>query len=322
MKEGGHKDGGHPRIIIRRRSGGHASPHGGAWKIALADFMTTLMALFLVLWVIATATPEQLRGLADYFSTPLAQAVAGGDRDTASDSAIPGGGPDHVYNEGERANVHLQPQPRPSEQRRRLRHLRDKIMAAVRADKQLRDVRDQLRFEMTPEGLRIQMVDSDRRPMFELGSDKLEPYMQGLLRAMVPLLNELTNQLSIYGYTDDRPFQGGDNGYGNWELSAARANASRRELVAGGLDGSKLLTVTGVADRIPLAGAEPSDPANRRIELLVLTAKAAQRITDGAPLPQQQDGLADDGSLDDDAPAPVANRAALVLPAVQPKQGK
>jgi chemotaxis protein MotB len=263
-----------------------------------------------------------LRGLADYFSTPLAQAVAGGDRDTASDSVIPGGGPDHVYNEGERANVHLQPQPRPSEQRRRLRHLRDKIMAAVQADKQLRDVRDQLRFEMTPEGLRIQMVDSDRRPMFELGSDKLEPYMRDLLRAMVPFLNELPNQLSIYGYTDDRPFQGGDNGYGNWELSAARANASRRELVADGLDGGKLLTVTGVADRIPLPGAEPSDPANRRIELLVLTAKAAQRITDGAPLSQQQDRQADAGSLDDDTPAPVVNRAALVLPAVQPKQGK
>jgi chemotaxis protein MotB len=174
---------------------------------------------------------------------------------------------------------------------------------------------------MTPEGLRIQMVDSDRRPMFELGSDKLEPYMRDLLRAMVPFLNELPNQLSIYGYTDDRPFQNGNNGYGNWELSAARANASRRELVAGGLDDSKLLTVTGVADRIPLAGAKPSDPSNRRIELLVLTTKAAQRITDGAPL-SQQDGPADSASLDDDGPLPEANRAALAAPGLKLKQGK
>jgi len=311
MKEG------HPRIIIRRKGGGHAGHHGGAWKIALADFMTTLMALFLVLWVIATATPEQLRGLADYFSTPLAQAVAGGDRTTSSDSAIPGGGPDHVYNEGERANVHVQAQPRPSEQRERLRHLRDNIMAAVQANKQLRDVRDQLRFEMTPEGLRIQMVDSDRRPMFELGSDKLEPYMRDLLRAMVPFLNELPNQLSIYGYTDDRPYQTGENGYSNWELSAGRANASRRELVADGLDSSKLLTVTGVADRIPLPGAKSSDPANRRIELLVLTSNAAQRITDGAPLSLQQGGEADHEPPNAGGAALAMQRAASAAPAVK-----
>ncbi|HJR14878.1 MAG TPA: flagellar motor protein MotB [Rhodanobacteraceae bacterium] len=316
MKEG------HPRIIIRRKGGGHAGHHGGAWKIALADFMTTLMALFLVLWVIATATPEQLRGLADYFSTPLAQAVAGGDRTTSSDSAIPGGGPDHVYNEGERANVHVQAQPRPSEQRERLRHLRDNIMAAVQANKQLRDVRDQLRFEMTPEGLRIQMVDSDRRPMFELGSDKLEPYMRDLLRAMVPFLNELPNQLSIYGYTDDRPYQTGENGYSNWELSAGRANASRRELVADGLDSSKLLTVTGVADRIPLPGAKSSDPANRRIELLVLTSNAAQRITDGAPLSLQQGGEADHELPDAGGAVLATQRAASAAPVVKLKQGR
>src|SRR5690348_8891102 len=316
------KEGGHPRIIIRRKSSGQGDHHGGAWKIALADFMTTLMALFLVLWVIATATPEQLRGLADYFSTPLAQAVAGGDRDTASDSAIPGGGPDPVYNEGERANIHLQPQPRPSEQRRRLRHLRDRIMAAVQANKQLRDVRDQLRFEMTPEGLRIQMVDSDRRPMFELGSDKLEPYMRDLLRAMVPFLNELPNDLSIYGYTDNRQYQSGENGYSNWELSAARANASRRELVADGLDSGKLLTVTGVADRIPLPGAKPSDPANRRIELLVLTAKAAKKIMDGASLADQPDGEADQEPRHAGDAIPATHQAALAAPVAKPKQGK
>jgi chemotaxis protein MotB len=137
----------------------------------------------------------------------------------------------------------------------------------------------------------------------------------------VPFLNELPNQLSIYGYTDDRPFQSGENGYSNWELSAARANASRRELVTGGLDGSKLLTVTGVADRIPLAGAKPSDPANRRIELLVLTTKAARRITDGAPL-SQHDVQADSIPPDDDDPLPAANRAALAAPVLKLKQGK
>jgi chemotaxis protein MotB len=187
-------------------------------------------------------------------------------------------------------------------------------MAAVQADKQLRDVRDQLRFEMTPEGLRIQMVDSDRRPMFELGSDRLEPYMRDLLRAMAPFLNELPNDLSIYGYTDNRQYQGGENGYSNWELSAARANASRRELVADGLDSSKLLTVTGVADRIPLPGAQPSDPANRRIELLVLTAKASKRITSAASPSWQEDADTQAGPTVV-AGAPSVHRVAPVLPA-------
>lgn len=267
-----------PRIIIRRRKHGQEKFHSSAWKIALADFMTTMMALFLVLWVIATATPQQLRGLADYFNTPLAKAMVGGDRDTSSDSVIPGGGPDPIFREGERANAHLRPVSRPDEQRRRLTHLRSEIRHAINSDENLKQIRNQLRFEMTSQGLRIIMVDSEQRPMFELGSDRLEPYMRDLLDAVAPLLNELPNELSIDGYTDSRQYHNGEKGYSNWELSTARANASRRELVAGGLDGEKLLTVTGVADRIPLPGTQPDDPANRRIEVMVLTTQAAQKI--------------------------------------------
>lgn len=275
-----------PRVIIRRKRAAVGGHHGGAWKIAFADFMTALMALFLVLWVISTATPEQLKGLADYFSTPLAQAVAGGDRQTASDSAIPGGGPDPIFNEGERANVHLRPQPRPSEQRRRLRHLRERIERTIQSDAHLRQYRDQMRLDMTQEGLRIQLVDSDRRPMFELGSDTISPYMRDLLRAIAPLLNSLPNRLSIRGHTDSRRYNDGDQGYSNWELSSDRANASRRELVAAGLDDDRLLRVSGVADRAPLPGTRPDDAVNRRIELIVLTPDAAQRIHDDAAGPR------------------------------------
>lgn len=269
---------GRPRIIIRRKRAVAGNHYGGAWKIALADFMTALMALFLVLWVLSTASPAQLRGLADYFSTPLAEAVSGGDRTTSSDSAIPGGGPDPTYREGERANVHLRPQPRPSEQRRRLRHLRDSIEATIQANGHLRSFRDQMRMDMTPEGLRIQLVDNDRRPMFELGSAKLAPYTRELLDAIAPLLNKLPNRLSILGHTDDLRYSTGDQGYSNWELSSDRANASRRELVAAGFDSAKLLRVSGVADRVPLAGSQPGDPSNRRIELVVLTPEAVQRL--------------------------------------------
>lgn len=284
-----------PRIIVRRRGGGGEGMPHGAWKIALADFMTALMALFLVLWVIATATPAQRRGLSDYFNMSLTEAISGGDKTSASDSAIPGGGPDAVYNEGETSKVHPQVQNQPAGQQRRMRHLREQITTAIDRQKNLRSIKNQLRFEMTPEGLRIQMVDSEQRPMFELGSDKLEPYMRDLLRAMAPLLNKLPNELSIVGYTDNRPFVNAERGYSNWELSAARANASRRELVAAGLDQGKLLSVSGVADRVPLPGAAPDDPANRRIELMVLTNRAANNIRNGAPamrLPASTDAAA------------------------------
>lgn len=274
---------GRPVVIIRRRAAAAEGFHGGAWKIALADFMTALMALFLVLWVIATATPEQRRGLSDYFSMSLTQAISGGDRTSASASVIPGGGPDPTYNEGEKSKIHPQVRNQPDGQRRRLRELREQIKVAIDHDRNLKTVRDQLRFEMTPEGLRIAMVDSEQRPMFELGSDKLEPYMRDLLHTIAPLLNELPNELSIYGHTDNRPFANAARGYGNWELSTARANASRRELVAAGLSQDKLLSVSGVADKVPLPGTTPDDPANRRIELMVLTAQAAKNIRNGAP---------------------------------------
>src|SRR5699024_5704007 len=134
---------------------------------------------------------------------------------------------------------------------------------AVQSDSHLRELRDQMLFQMTDQGLRVQLTDSERRPMFELGSDRLEPYMRDLLGAIAPLLNEQPNEIIINGYTDSRQYHGGDIGYGNWELSSARANASRRELVASGLDSDKLLVVSGMADRVPLPGTKPSDAVNR-----------------------------------------------------------
>lgn len=268
-----------PRLVIRRRGSIHAEHHGGAWKIALADFMTALMALFLVLWVLSTATPQELRGLANYFSTPLAQAMAGGDETTASNSAIPGGGPNPVFHEGQVAQAHLRPVTTPRARRGQLRKLRAHIAAAVQANPQLASVRDQLHFVMTPKGLRIRLVDSDRHPMFDLGSARPRPYMRRLLLTIAPLLNKVPNKVSIYGYTDSLQYRGGPGGYSNWELSAERANASRRVLVEGGFDSRKLLVVSGLADRVPLPDVAPSDAENRRIEILVLTDRAAYAVT-------------------------------------------
>lgn len=265
-------------IVIRRKKVVHRH-HGGAWKIALADFMTALMALFLVMWILSVASPAQREGVADYFSTPLVTAITGGDRSSMSRNVIPGGGPDPVYSEGEQARMDRKVLSRPSdEQRRAFRDLQERIERAIQADPELRHLRSQMRFRMTREGLRIQLLDTDQRPMFELGSDRVASYMRGLLRTMAPLLNELPNDLSIGGHTDSMPYAGGYRGYSNWELSSDRANASRRELVAGGLDSAKLLRVSGFADRVGLPERDSLDPANRRIELLVLFPEVSERI--------------------------------------------
>ncbi|MTI50228.1 MAG: flagellar motor protein MotB [Alcanivorax sp.] len=268
----------HRPIVIRRRRRHKEAHHGGAWKIALADFMTALMALFLVLWIISTASPAELQGLAEYFRTPLKVALADGDRNSSSTSAIPGGGADPAHSDGERARIDLRRQSLPADERQQFIDLRRRIEQAIQADPQLRELRDQMRFEMTPEGLRIQLVDTDQRPMFRLGSDRVAPYMRHLLRTMAPLLNDMPNPLSISGHTDSLRYSSGDSGYSNWELSSDRANASRRELVAGGLDSEKLLRVTGMGDRVPVPDSNPGDPVNRRITLVVLTRQAVERL--------------------------------------------
>lgn len=267
-----------PVIIIRRKKVVH-SHHGGSWKIALADFMTALMALFLVMWILTASNKEQREAVAEYFRTPLAVAMAGGDRSSASSSAIPGGGPDPTFSEGERLRLHKREATRASDlQRQFLQQLQQRIEEAISLDPLLRDLRSQLRFDFTLEGLRIQVLDTEQRPMFELGSDQVEPHMRELLYTLAPLLNELPNELSISGHTDSLTYAGGNVGYSNWELSSDRANASRRELVAGGLSSEKLLRVSGVADNVPMPDLSHGDPRNRRIEVLILYAETAEGI--------------------------------------------
>lgn len=296
-------------IIIRRKKVIHAH-HGGAWKIALADFMTALMALFLVMWILSSASEEQRIGVAEYFSTPLVTAITGGDS-SGSTSVIPGGGPDPSHSAGERARIDALQRTRPSlEERRFFRNLQERIERAIAEDEELRQLRDQMRFDLTREGLRIQLFDTERRPMFKLGSDQVEPYMRNLLRTMAPLLNELPNDLSISGHTDSVAYAGGYRGYSNWELSSDRANASRRELLEGGLDPDQLLRVSGFADRVILPDTKPNDPANRRIELLVLLPEIAEAIRHpnvmaempSPLLPSEQEGEDESGAAQQDTP--------------------
>lgn len=276
-----------PIIIIQRKKVEHGH-HGGAWKLAFADFMTAMMALFLVLWMLANAGQPERAAVAEYFRTPLLVAMAGGDRAAASDSAIPGGGPDLSYTEGERQRIDPNQEQRSQEEKERLHRLKKRISEAIGNDPQLKDLQKQILIDLTPEGLRIQLVDTEQRPMFKLGSAQVEPYMRALLRTIAPKLNELPNNIQITGHTDSLPYAGGEAGYSNWELSADRANASRRELVNGGLDSAKLLRISGMSDRIPFEGAAPNDASNRRIAVYVLDSRVTKAIIDEreyGPLP-------------------------------------
>ena len=296
-----------PIIIIRRKKAAHGH-HGGAWKIAFADFMTAMMAFFLVMWILASSSKETRVAIGEYFSTPLLVAMAGGDKSSASDSAIPGGGDDPSHVEGARARIDVRERTRPSDEQARLQNLEKRIESAIEADPVLRDLRAQIRMDLTPEGLRIQLVDTEQRPMFEVGSARVAPYMRSMLQTIAPLLNELPNSIQIVGHTDSRPYPGGEAGYGNWELSSERANASRRELVTAGLALDKLLRVAGMADRIPFDDSDPQDPMNRRIAVIVLDKRTAAAIM------QQSSFALDPEEAAESAPA-AAEPAASAAPA-------
>jgi chemotaxis protein MotB len=265
-------------IIIKRKKGRHPH-HGGAWKIAFADFMTAMMALFLVLWILSTSNPDQRKAVAEYFRSPLVVALTNGDRDSSSNSAIPGGGPDPTFTDGEVRNNDIRQESRRIE-RRHLEELKRRLEEAINLNALLKEFKDQILIDLIPEGLRIQLVDSDKRPMFEVGSAKVAPYMGQLLRIIAPILNQLPNSIQISGHTDSRPYAGGEKGYSNWELSAERANASRRELVIGGLDSGKLIRVSGMADELRFQGAGELDAINRRIAIIVVDSYEKRSILD------------------------------------------
>ncbi|AYA12316.1 MULTISPECIES: flagellar motor protein MotB [Enterobacter] len=304
----------HPIVIVKKRKhkgGGHGAH--GSWKIAYADFMTAMMAFFLVMWLISISSPKELIQIAEYFRTPLATAVAGGPRISNSESPIPGGGDDYTQQKGEvKKEPNIDELKRKMEQAR-LKKLRGDLDQLIEADPKLRALRPHLKIDLVQEGLRIQIIDSQNRPMFKTGSAEVEPYMRDILRAIAPVLNGIPNRISLSGHTDDFPYASGEKGYSNWELSADRANASRRELVAGGLDDGKVLRVVGMAATMRVSGRGPDDAINRRISLLVLNQQAEQAIL-------HENAESQNESLDDlKQPGAVPSAAVPTSPPANPR---
>jgi len=274
-----------PVVVVRkRRSSAHQAAHGGAWKIAYADFMTAMMAFFLVMWLLSIASPKDLTTIAEYFRTPLATALTNGPRSSSDSSPIPGGGADPTRQQGDihkniktDANKSIDALMQKLE-KKRLNQLRERLDQLIESDPRLRVLRPQLLINMVEEGLRIQILDSQNRPMFETGSATVEPYMRDVLRGIAPILNDIPNKISISGHTDATPYADGERGYSNWELSADRANASRRELITGGLSGEKILRVVGMSSTMSLAPKQPDAAINRRISLVVLNKQTEEMI--------------------------------------------
>lgn len=335
-------------VIIKKVKKGHGGAHGGAWKVAYADFVTAMMAFFLLMWLLGSTDSDYRKGIAEYFQDPTGSREAGGKSIGMSESLIDGGGEDLTREAGqvqlanetvievESRTVEGEPQnlkqdfskPEPEEHEQKddktkpilddeaqkelerqemikLEELKEKLEQLLDQNPILVQFKDQLRIDVTPEGLRIQIIDKENRPMFSLSKSNLEAYAAYILEQIAPTINELPNRISVAGHTDARPYAGGDGGYSNWELSADRANAARRQLVKAGLNTQKVIRVVGLADSLPFdPGINPNDPTNRRISVIVLNKRTENTILHGGEpqLNVTRDQIQESGMPAPDAP--------------------
>jgi chemotaxis protein MotB len=325
---------------IKKVAGGH---HGGAWKIAYADFVTAMMAFFLLMWLLGSTAKGDLQGIAEYFSTPLKVAMAGGSGAGDSSSVIQGGGRDLTRKEGQVKKGEDPPLKKTYDlkgvqqeleriEADKLKGLKSRIEAAIEANATLRQFKKQLLMDITTEGLRIQIVDAQNRPMFASAKAELQPYTRDILREIGRVLNDMPNKISLSGHTDATPYSTGDKGYSNWELSADRANASRRELIAGGMEDGKVVRVVGLSSAVLMDQQNPLNPINRRISIIVMNKKTEESAArDGGsalnigeekqaePVLQQGAGVVPAAPLPGAAQTgPAAPVAAVALPVAAP----
>ncbi len=310
-------------IVIKRiKKGGHGA-HGAAWKIAYADFVTAMMAFFLLMWLLGSTTKGDLKGISEYFQSPLQVSLSGGDGAGDSSTVITGGGDDLTKSAGQvkRGEIEAKKHRRNEilhKERQRMEELQRHLNQAIETSDQLVQFKEQIRVEVTPDGLRIQIVDDFKRPMFDIGSARVKDYMRDILREFGKVLNEVDSKIVLTGHTDSAQYASGDKSYSNWELSADRANSSRRELIAGGIDAKKIVRVVGLADSSPLDKENAMNPLNRRISIIVLNKLAEERMkmAGGEIEAGDADGL-ERGVAASQSAAPVPGPAAPVesLPA-------
>jgi len=324
-----------PIIVKKIKKGGHGH-HGGAWKIAYADFVTAMMAFFLLMWLMGSTTKEEKQAISDYFQNPTPIAGPGG----ASTSMIKiGGGKDVTYSEGDtkrgsnpedKAGKTEEAKPEVGQitqtDKERLIQLKKELEAAIDASEALKPFKEQLLLELTKEGLRIQIVDKENRPMFSSGSSILQPYAAQILREIGQVINHVPNRISLSGHTDATPYGGSSQFYSNWELSADRANASRRALSSGGMSEEKVARVVGLSSAVLFDKTNPINPINRRISIIVLNKETEDAILhDEGKLDQttaEAQKLSETAKPEPVAQAPAAAPAGVpdIRPSIQPIQ--
>jgi chemotaxis protein MotB len=339
-----------PIIVVKRvrKAEGH---HGGAWKVAYADFVTAMMAFFLVMWLVASVTKEQRAAIFEYFKNPSME--QGKSTRAAPGANGPGGASTSVINmhggldspkaalrkeTGLTAGAQNLPNPAASveaaqrvaaeAEHRQLESLMEELRKAIDQSQALRPFKDQLLLDITPEGLRIQIVDAQNRPMFDLGKARLKDYTATILHELAPYLNTVSNRISLSGHTDTTPYVA-QNGYTNWDLSADRANAARRALESGGLHTEKIARVIGLSSAVLFDKENARNPINRRISIIVMTKKAEESAlrtdtpnpgaaagpAEGAATPPAGAGPGADATGTAQAPAPAATAPAAPAPA-------
>lgn len=270
-------------IIVKKVKKGRHDFHGGSWKVAFADFATAMMAFFLLLWLMGNTTKEEKQAISGYFNDPAGSTETPG----ANNIPIGEGGADAAVINLEAPKVDDESMDEKTieelaeeNERKRLEQLQQQLEELVQTSDAFSAFKDQIMIDITPNGLRIQIVDRDKRPMFDSGSSELKVYSRRILYGLADVLKKVPNKLSITGHTDATPFDLGN--YSNWELSSDRANSARRALVRGGIPIEKISRVEGFADSILFDKDNPQSPINRRIAIIVLKQNISDAIEEAA----------------------------------------
>lgn len=298
-------------IIKKKRRKKSSYYHGGSWKIAYADFMTAMMAFFLVMWILSISSPQELIRIADYFRTQLKVSLNKGPKSGDVTNIIPGGGKDIIYREGD--TIPKDPNQLPETEQDRFKKLQQDLELLIMNDPRLQDLKPNLLIDLMDEGLQIQIIDGENRPMFASGSAVIDKNMQKILYVLAPVLNDYPNKISLAGHTDSTAYAKGGYGYSNWELSADRANSSRRALISGGLDEHKIMRVVGMASTVPLEN-NPAAAANRRISILVLNKESEAAIIHENQRPQPTKEIGEQNSEQVESPLTPSLVPTAVLP--------
>ena len=274
-----------PIVIKEKKVTGHQQH--SAWKIAYADFVTAMMAFFLLMWVQGILSGPDKGGIAEYFKQPLKISLHGPKTGGESALIIQGGGRDMTQSSDQ---SELKDSAKPAETRNmknaqdaleqeelnNMQLIKRKLDQLIDTSPKTAPYKKQLTTDVSRAGLRVQILDEKKRPMFALSHAELEPQTRDILKELAPVLGQMPNRISISGHTDAKPFQNANSGYSNWELSSDRALEARRILVEGGLDETKILRVIGLSSSVLLDAQDPFNPINRRISIILLSKKAEE----------------------------------------------